>query len=237
MRGRIRGLVFDKDGTLFDFQQSWSSWMRLVLTRLAAGDREMAARAGTALGFDLAKGEFRPGGSFVAGTPESTLDILRLSFPKLGLADILGTLQSATDETPQVEAVPLKPLIGGLAAEYTLGLATNDHLSTARQHVAGAGIVDHFTFLAGSDSGFLAKPEPGMLLAFCDCTGIAPEQSVMIGDSPEDLKAGRAAGMITVGVLTGTASRQALAPLADTVLEDVGALPGWLQDARRSAAS
>ncbi len=236
MRRRIRGLVFDKDGTLFDFRQSWSSWMRLVLTTLSGGDRTLAETTGIALGFDLASGEFLPGGSFVAGTPESTLDILCRSFPDLDVAEILEVLRMATDETPQVEAAALKPLIGGLAAGYTLGLATNDHLSTARQHLADAGIVQHFAFLAGSDSGYPAKPEPDMLLAFCNCTGIAPEQSAMIGDSPEDLNAGRAAGMITIGVLTGAAPRRRLDPLADAILDDVGTLPGWLQDFHRPAA-
>ena len=50
----------------------------------------------------------------------------------------------------------------------------------------------------------------------------------MIGDSVHDLDSGRAAGMRTVGVLTGLASRDDLAPHADVVLPDIGALPGWL---------
>ena len=49
----------------------------------------------------------------------------------------------------------------------------------------------------------------------------------MVGDSTHDLIAGRAAGMQTVGVLTGMAEAE-LAPLADAVLPDIGHLPDWL---------
>jgi phosphoglycolate phosphatase len=50
----------------------------------------------------------------------------------------------------------------------------------------------------------------------------------MVGDSTHDLRAGRAAGMRTIGVLTGMARAQALAPLADVVLRDIGEIPAWL---------
>ena len=50
----------------------------------------------------------------------------------------------------------------------------------------------------------------------------------MIGDRTHDLDSGRAAGMTTVGVLTGLATRADLAPHADVVLDDIGALPAWL---------
>ena len=53
---------------------------------------------------------------------------------------------------------------------------------------------------------------------------------VMVGDSLHDLVAGRAAGMQTVGVLTGPACRDELAPCADVVLPDIGHLTTWLGD-------
>ncbi|MFD2856539.1 HAD family hydrolase [Seohaeicola zhoushanensis] len=50
----------------------------------------------------------------------------------------------------------------------------------------------------------------------------------MVGDSTHDLFAGRTAGMHTVGVLTGVAGHEDLAPHADVVLPDIGHLPAWL---------
>ena len=57
-----------------------------------------------------------------------------------------------------------------------------------------------------------------MLTAFCDATGIPPAACAMIGDSTHDLDSGRAAGMVTVAVLTGVATRADLTPHADVVL-------------------
>ena len=85
-----------------------------------------------------------------------------------------------------------------------------------------------FDFIAGFDSGYGAKPEPGMQLGFCAATGLRPEQVMMIGDSHHDLISGRAAGMVTVGVLTGLATADDLAPLADVVLNHIGELPAYL---------
>jgi len=67
-----------------------------------------------------------------------------------------------------------------------------------------------------------------MCLAFARSLGLDPGRVVMVGDSRHDLEAGRAAGMRTIAVLTGIAGAADLAPHADTVLPDIGALPDWL---------
>ena len=52
----------------------------------------------------------------------------------------------------------------------------------------------------------------------------APGACATIGDSVHDLDSGRAAGMRVVGVLTGIASREDLAPHADVVLPGLSPL-------------
>ncbi len=227
--GKIRGIIFDKDGTLFNFQQSWSSWMATVISLLSGGDDILAAKAGKNLGFDLAANRFEPDSPFVAGTPESTLQILLDTFPDLALPEINNVLHEITIHTPQVEVIPLRPFMLELVESgFALGIATNDHESTAILHLKQANVLDQFAFIAGSDSGHGAKPDAGMLHAFCELTGISPGQAAIVGDSIWDLLAGRTAGMVTVGVLTGTSSSQVLSPYADVILSDIGELPRWL---------
>ncbi|MEC9104658.1 MAG: HAD hydrolase-like protein, partial [Pseudomonadota bacterium] len=55
-----------------------------------------------------------------------------------------------------------------------------------------------------------------------------PAHVAMVGDSTHDLIAGRAAGMVTVAVLTGLADAETLGPHADVVLPHIGHIPGWL---------
>ena len=45
----IDGLLFDKDGTLFDFRKSWGAWAQAFLARLAP-DPERAAALGQRIG-------------------------------------------------------------------------------------------------------------------------------------------------------------------------------------------
>ena len=70
--------------------------------------------------------------------------------------------------------------------------------------------------------------QAGQLAAFCALTGIPPAACAMVGDSIHDLDSGRAAGMTTIAVLTGLATRADLAPHADVVLTDIAELPAWL---------
>ena len=135
-------------------------------------------------------------------------------------------------QAPQAEAVPLIPFLESLRGrELALGVATNDAEAPALAHLTAAGVVGHFDFIAGSDSGYGGKPAPGQLLGFCAETGVPPDETIMVGDSLHDLKAGRAAGMRTFGVLTGLATQSELAPFADVVCPDIGHLPAWLDRA------
>ena len=63
-----------------------------------------------------------------------------------------------------------------------------------------------------------------MCLAFAREMELDPSEVLMVGDSLHDLHAGTAAGMRTLGVLTGLASAEDLAPHADMVLPDIGGL-------------
>ncbi|WP_342662245.1 HAD-IA family hydrolase [Rubellimicrobium thermophilum] len=87
---------------------------------------------------------------------------------------------------------------------------------------------DLFGFVAGYDSGWGGKPGPGQLLAFAESAGLDPADCAMVGDSLHDLAAARAAGMRGIGVLTGVAGRETLAPAAEVVLESIATLPDWI---------
>jgi phosphoglycolate phosphatase len=224
----IDGLLFDKDGTLFDFRISWGGWAAGFLAGIAL-DAGHARRLGEAIGFEAATQSFRPGSPVIAATSADIAAALLPHLPGESLAGLTGRIDASAGAAPMAEAVPLHPLLTGLRGRgLRLGVATNDSEAPARQHLAAHGIAGYFDFVAGADSGHGPKPGPGMCLAFAERLDLEPGRVVMIGDSRHDLQAGRAAGMRTVAVLTGIASASDLAGLADAVLPDIGALPGWL---------
>ena len=49
----IRAILFDKDGTLFDFQATWGAWAQRLLTEFSGNDRARADEMAQVLGFDL----------------------------------------------------------------------------------------------------------------------------------------------------------------------------------------
>ena len=226
---RVDAILFDKDGTLFDFGATWEGWAESFLLRATGGDRPRAARIGQHIGFDLQARRFEPGSIVIAGTPDEVTERLLPHFPDRGFDDILRMLNEEAEHAPQAEAVPLLPLLGRLRdLGLRLGVATNDAEGPALVHLEAAGVRGDFDFIAGCDSGHGAKPQPGQLLAFAERIGLSPDRIVMVGDSTHDLIAGRSAGMQTVAVLTGLAEAAVLAPYADAVLPDIGHLPAWL---------
>ncbi|WP_370303087.1 HAD family hydrolase [Pseudooceanicola sp.] len=226
---RVDAILFDKDGTLFDFGATWEGWAESFLLRATGGDRPRAARIGQHIGFDLQARRFEPGSIVIAGTPNEVTERLLPHFPDRGFDDILRMLNEEAEHAPQAEAVPLLPLLGHLRdLGLRLGVATNDAEGPALVHLEAAGVRGYFDFIAGCDSGHGAKPQPGQLLAFAERIGLSPDRIVMVGDSTHDLIAGRSAGMQTVAVLTGLAEAAVLAPYADAVLPDIGHLPAWL---------
>lgn len=228
MSGAVRGIVFDKDGTLFDFAATWESWALAFLRRLGRDEAHARAMA-EAIGFEFDAQEFRKDSVVIAGTVGEIAEALAAALPQMSAAQVQEVLNEEAAQAPQAEAVPLKPLLARLrGAGLRLGVATNDAEAPARAHLESAGITAAFDFIAGYDSGFGGKPAPGQLIGFCKAVGLAPEACVMVGDSSHDLRAGRAAGMRCVAVLTGMAGEAALAPLADVVLPDIGHLPDWL---------
>jgi phosphoglycolate phosphatase len=109
---------------------------------------------------------------------------------------------------------------------FRLGIATNDSRAGTEASLAPHGLLPQFEFLAGADSGYGAKPGPGMVLAFCAALGLAPLEVAVVGDAVHDLAMGRAAGAgLTVGVLSGTSGWEDLAGLADIVVESIAQLP------------
>lgn len=225
----IKGLLFDKDGTLFDYHSTWGPWAEGFISQLSNDDPELTVVLANALEFDLSAKQFYPESHFIAGTSEQFMTSVLAAVPNLKKGELEKLYYDSTAKAALAPPVPLAPLFEGLAQSgIKLGIATNDHETAAHSQLKKAGVESYFNFIAGFDSGFGAKPEPGMQHAFCRTLGLKPKDVAMVGDSSHDLESGKNAGMLTIGVLTGVALREDLTPLADVVLNHIGEIPDWL---------
>ena len=228
----VAGILFDKDGTLIDYAATWDSANWRAAYFFADGNEALAERLMVAGGWDSEAGRVMPGTPLIAATVEEIAVVWSALLPPHKrdegvMAALLHTMM-ATDITSQ-PLVDLEALFGRLRSDgMRLGIATNDSEAGAEATLRPLDIMHHLDFVAGYDSGHGAKPAPGMVLAFAEHLKVDPTAVMMVGDSSHDLEAGRAAGAISVGVLTGSATEQDLAPFADHILADVDALPGLI---------
>ncbi|MFV0473871.1 MAG: HAD family hydrolase [Pikeienuella sp.] len=233
---RIRGALFDKDGTLIDYAATWRGLVEEMLADYAGPDRALARALGRAIGFEVESGRFLPNSPVVAGSSAEVAALMAALLPEIPAAEIEDDANrraaaiGAGDDSGLRPAPSLRPTLERLSAMgLALGIATHDGEAAARAHARALGIDGLIRFFAGYDSGWGLKPGPGMPLAFCDAAGLKPAEMVMIGDSLHDLGAGRAAGAAaSIGVLTGPATEAELAPHADVVLGSVAELPDFL---------
>ena len=227
----VKAVLFDKDGTLLDFQRTWGPWAVDVVDQLAGGNAALAGRMDAAWRLDRASQTILPGSVVVAGTVQQVAGAMVALRRDLTLDQMVEFLGVTGAQAQPVPVLPLQSFLDGMAGlGLKTGVATNDSEATARAQLRALDVEHRFDFIAGYDSGFGGKPAPGMCLAFAEQIGVDAVDVVMVGDSAHDLQAGRAAGMQTVAVLSGVARAAELAPLADCVLADISALAGWLAE-------
>jgi phosphoglycolate phosphatase len=236
----IKGILLDKDGTLIDFHATWHSIADRMALEAAGGERAVADALMEKAGYDLAERRFLSDSVFAAGT---NADIVDLWFPHLdrdGRRERVAYFDRVTAGEGAAAAVAVPGVLEAIrsmrAAGLRIGLATNDSTRGAEQTLVALGVAQLFDAAFGYDAVANPKPAGDVVVAFADMAGLKPQQVAMVGDNRHDLEAGRAAGAgLVVAVLSGTGTREALAPLADVILDSVADLPGFLMSGQTGA--
>jgi len=86
---------------------------------------------------------------------------------------------------------------------YKLAIVTNKPFLFVEPILKEFGLNDLFEVILGGDSLDEKKPNPLPLLYVCQKLDISPSKSVMIGDSKNDILAGKSANMDSIGVTYG----------------------------------
>jgi phosphoglycolate phosphatase len=107
-----------------------------------------------------------------------------------------------------------------------IGIASSDNEKSIRATAQHLGITALVDFFCGYDTGHGAKPSPGMVLGYCAHIGCDAANVAVVGDNRHDMEMALAARTgARIGVLSGTGTRETLAPLADICIESVAFLP------------
>lgn len=201
---RIRELVvFDWDGTLMD------SAAKIVRCFERALDEAGAPQPGTdAIRHVIGLGLKEAVAALLPGADER----LRARVVERYRAHFLRVDNTAMELFPGV-----REGLEALAAQgYRLAVATGKSRRGLERVLAETGLGSLFVATRCADEA-ASKPHPQMLEDILQCTGLDPEQAIMVGDTVYDLEMARAAGVDALAVTYGVhdrASLMACRPLA-----------------------
>jgi phosphoglycolate phosphatase len=229
----IKGILFDKDGTLIDFDRTWFGVADLMALKAANGSRSRADHLLIEAGYDFGARRFKADSVFAAGT---NADLIALWYPGQSPSERQSTIEEydrfvGENASAKPYGLPgVKDTIEKLHRQgYRMGVATNDSTRGAEQTLAALGMSQLFDAAYGYDAVANPKPAPDTVRAFCDLTGYKPAEVAMVGDNRHDMEMARAAGVgLAIGVLSGNGTRETLSPLADILIGSVADLPGLL---------
>lgn len=194
---RVRALCFDVDGTLSDTDDLYVQKAARFLPRFLFRDPERAARR-------LVMWIESPGNALM-GLPD-----------RFGLDDELAALvdwmyRHRRKRWKQYLLVPgVDAMLASLHGRFPLAVVS------ARDERGTRAFLDHFHLTRYFDVIVTAltaphtKPYPDPVIYAAQKTGVAPESCLMIGDTTVDMRAGKAAGAQTVGVLCGFGEEEEL---------------------------
>jgi len=230
----IRGIAFDKDGVLVDFDRTWVQVLLDLAAERANGDEEKNLRLLSSAGYDSTTNLFVSGSVWAAGTTQNLVDVWDETGDereRQKLAAFINQRCLDCEIVPLFPRTQLQGLFGGLVGKgLVLGLTTNDGEASARQTMDDFGLSPFLSLIVGYDCVKNAKPAADQVLAFCDHSGLPVEEMMVIGDNVHDMEMAAAAGVaISVGVSSGNCSAQELQPMADFVLDSVMDLPQLLR--------
>ena len=207
---RIRGLCFDVDGTLSDTDDLYASkfepFFRPFRPLLPQRDSHAAARR-------FVMWAEAPGNSLI-GIPD-----------RLGLDDELFAIAEWINKRRNppmkhyllVEGV--REMLTALHPHFPMTIVSAREERSTRAFLDQFELTPFFQEIVTAVTVERSKPFPDPILYAAQKMGVKPEECLMIGDTPIDIRAGRAAGAQTVGVLCGFGEEDELRHLgADLIL-------------------
>lgn len=188
---RIRGLCFDVDGTLSDTDDYYVNKFVGFFRRVPFfRDPERAARR-------LVMWVESPGNALLGLTDTIGLDDEMIAF-------INWIYRRRRHKARQYLIVPgVEAMLRRLNGRYPMTVVSARDEDSTLAFLNQFDLAKYFDFVITALSAEHTKPYPDPILLAAQKMGVAPEACLMTGDTTVDIRAGKAAGAQTVGVLCG----------------------------------
>ena len=184
----LPALIFDLDGTLVDSTEDLATATNLTLTELGLPLHtvdEVRRFVGDGARMLLKR-----------ALPEDRWDALDDALERF----MVHYQAHLVDRTAPYDGIA--EMLEGLDG-VPKAIASNKPERFIRPILETLGWADLFAPIVGGDSLPERKPHPSMILSVCEQLGVPPADTLMVGDSVQDIGAGLAAGTETCGVSWG----------------------------------
>lgn len=198
----VNTLLFDMDGTLIDLGERWWNPFFRAFDKVKPNyDKERKQKA-----FEIAL-------NHIMGTSQGRSKLLKLKMvwtsaralrlSPIGVFRVLKNVRS--DPMAFKNIIPIDGVNEILellhSRGYELAIVTNASLRTVNRVKEHIEFLNNFDVIVTKDKVKKIKPYPESLLLACMELDKDPKVCAMIGDFPQDIKAGKAAGTKTIGIL------------------------------------
>jgi HAD superfamily hydrolase (TIGR01549 family) len=219
---RIHALCFDVDGTLCDTDDQMvkrlARWLRLANFLIPNGDSQAIARR-------VVMALENPG-TYLYGLS----DRLHIDHHIAKLADCLSRLRKNKKKRNPLPIIPgVKEMLERLRPYYPMAVVSVRGKRNTLAFLDYYQLTPFFKAIATSQTCLHTKPYPDPILWAAEQMNVLPSACLMIGDTTVDIRAGKAAGTQTAGVLCGFGEETELMLAgADLILPNTPALVGVL---------
>jgi phosphoglycolate phosphatase-like HAD superfamily hydrolase len=228
-----QAIIFDKDGTLIDFDFMWGNWTLQLADRLQASiGLDIRQALCECYGYDMARRKILPDGKLTC-TPmwqlrELMVDVVAsVGIP--GKEASCAVAKAWHVPEPVTLAKPFTDLqklfLNIYELDIKIAIATADDRAPTCAMFEEFGVKDLISTMVCGDDGIEAKPAPDMVRAVCQRMNVHPRDVIVVGDTVADLQMARSAEVgYAIGVLSGVGSLANLTPLADILIDTIDTL-------------
>lgn len=229
----IDGVIFDKDGTLMEFQSFWLPVTERVISKMCEKyklDVWIKKECIYALGIDM-YGCVDSEGQIAIGTYETISTSLWNLLVRYGKyvqkyqfqKEITQWFEEESKKQTCHFTTDLKQLYDYLKEKNIhVAVATTDNMEVTQRCLKQGNM--NAEIISASDSSIPKKPDTRLIQYLAEAWNTTCEKIVMIGDTPNDLRFAKKAGAKAIGVLSGVSNEQSLLPYSDCILNNIGEL-------------
>ena len=231
----IKGILFDKDGTLIDFslwRDAGIKTIKSIMDEYNLKDEKLFEELKKSIG--ITWNGVDPFGALAYRSHEDLAAELHFVLSKYRSIDLcefqfhvteLIRKEVLEDTVRFKEMADIHALYKHLSSKgIKMGLATADSHQSAMHMIDKLNLNKCFDFVGSNDGVMKQKPDKDMCVKFCSMYGIAPNEVAIVGDSYNDMLFAKNSGAIGVGVLSGVSCKINLKDIANVIIPTVDSL-------------